>query len=525
MARLRSLSAAEVATLVFLAAWSVAPLALMLRHAAVSGDTFTGSDGPFAGDQLQYLSWIRASGESFLADNAFDLAPSDAVFLHPMHVVSGALWKLGLGIQASHLVWKPVAVAVLFAGFALFVRRTVDGKGAQAVALVLALFYFPPFGEFLQRTGRGDAEIPQKLAGVVGEIFPAGSLWGYLPTAIAVGAMPLYLLAVERGLAEQGRQRTRLLGAAALAGLAAAWLHPWQGEVLVLVTVGLMVWGRFRRPVRPLLVPLAATLLPLMYYLALSQFDPAWEIASRQNRQPHLEAWIVIAGVGPLLATALLGALKLPPRDFVDRALILWPVAMLVTYAVLDQVPAHALEGISLPLAVLSVRAWQAFRLPAAVGALAAAALVVPGIFLAADIMRDHVRGRAQPHYLSSDEARAMDELRRDPRPGGVIADPSLAVAVPIHSGRRVWAGHPSWTPDYEERIRAVDGVFSGAVTGPPAAELLKRSGARFALAGCPRRADLRMTAPSAVMRTRQLGCATIYELRAPSVTAPAAAG
>ena len=516
MARLRSLSAAEAATLVFLSLWSVAPLVLMLRHAAASGETFTGSDGPFAGDQLQYLSWIRESGEGFLAGNEFDLPSSDAVFLHPMHVVSGALWSLGLGIQAAYLIWKPVAVIALFAGFALFVRRTVEGAAARAAALVLALFYFPPFGEFLGRTDTGSAELPPKLAEVVGEIFAAGALWGYLPTAIAIGAMPIYLLAAERTLDADGQGRRRALAVTAAAGLVASWLHPWQGEVLALVTVGLMAWGRFGRPVLPLLVPLAATLVPLVSYFGLSEFDSAWEVARAQNEEPHLEAWVIAAGLGPLLPMAVYGALKRPPRDLIDRSLILLPVAMLVVYAGLQQVPGHALEGISLPLAVLSVRGWQALplRLPAAVGALAAAVLVVPGVFLAADLMRDQVRGRVQPHYLRADEARAMDELRRDPRPGGVLADPSLAAAVPAHAGRPVWAGHPSWTRDFPNRFRELDELFSGRIGGPAAVDLVRRSGARFALAGCRQRADLRVTAPGVVASARRFGCATLYELR-----------
>ncbi|MEA2474939.1 MAG: hypothetical protein QOE06_2854 [Thermoleophilaceae bacterium] len=514
MARLRSLSAGEAATLVLLSLWSLAPLAWMLRHAAVTGDTFAGSDGPFAGDQLQYLSWIREAGSEVLAGNEFDLPPSDAVFLHPMHVVSGALWALGLGIQAAYLIWKPVAVLVLFAGFALFVRRTVEGAGARTAALVLALFYFPPFGELIGRTGSGSSTLPPKLAEVVGEVFISGSLWGYLPTAIAVGAMPAYLLAAERALTAEGRSRTRAVAGAALAGLAAAWLHPWQGEVLILVTIGLIAWERFRPPARVLLVPVAATLLPLTYYLGLSELDAAWGVARRQNVEPHLAVWVVAAGLGPLLAMAIFGAFKRPPRDFVDRALILWPLAMLAVYAGLRQVPGHALEGISLPLAVLSVRGWQAVRLPAALGALAAALLVVPGAFFAADDMRNQVRTGMQAHYLRPDEMRAMDALHRDPRPGGVLADPAIAVAVPVHSGRPVWAGHPSWTRDFPHRMRLLNSLFTGGLRGAAAADLARRSGARFALSACRSRVDLGVTAPSVVASVRHFGCATIYELR-----------
>jgi hypothetical protein len=206
------------------------------------------------------------------------------------------------------------------------------------------------------------------------------------------------------------------------------------------------------------------------------------------------------------------------PRDLCDRALVLWPLAILATYVALSpSVPAHALEGISLPLAVMAVRGWQGLRLPSAAGALAVAAIVVPGAVVAADAMRDVVSARIQPSYLHEDEMQAMDELRDDPRPGGVIADPALATAVPVHSGRDVWSGHPSWTRDFEKRNFAAAELFGGRLETPLAEALLHGTGARFALAGCRSRADLRAAAPGVVTAARPVGCATIYELRAPA--------
>jgi hypothetical protein len=517
MARLRRLSAAEAVALAALTVWGIAPLVLMLRHAATTPDTFAGSDGPFPADQLQYLSWIREEGDGVLAGNAFDLAPSDAVFLHPLFLVSGLLWKLGLGLQAAYLIWKPVAIAILFGGFALFVRRTVERPRARAAALVLALFYAPIMAKLAGWIDIGSPATRGQLSELLGEAFPAGQLWGYMPTAIAVGAMPLYVLAVERVLAADGRGRRLLLAGASAAGMLAAWLHPWQGEVLVLVTLGLIAWGRLRRELLPLLVPLAATVLPLVYYLVLSRVDGSWEIASKQQELPHAPAWVLVAVILPLLPLVALGAPR-RPRELSERALLLWPLAALVVYGALSpSVPAHALEGISLPLAVMSVRGWQALRLPAAAGALAVAAIAIPGAVVAAQAMRDAVDSRAQPHYLRSDEMRAMHQLHDDPRPGGVIADPALATAVPVHSGRRVWAGHPSWTRDFPVRIAAAAELFGGRLTGPRAEQLLSGSGARFALAGCGARADLRAAAPAVVTGTRRVGCATIYELRAPA--------
>lgn len=107
-----------------------------------------------------------------------------------------------------------------------------------------------------------------------------------------------------------------------------------------------------------------------------------------------------------------------------------------------------------------------------------------------------------------------MDELRRDPRPGGVLADPSLAAAVPVHADRPVWAGHPSWTRDSENRFRGAEELFSGKLNGPAAVALVRESRARFALAACRPRVDLRVSAPGAVVGARRIGCATLYDLR-----------
>src|SRR5437763_4323537 len=65
--------------------------------------------------------------------------------------------------------------------------------------------------------------------------------------------------------------------AAAALGATAAFLHPWQGTELAVLTVGLAVWGGLlsRRNIR-LLLPLAAIGVPLLYYLILPKIDVGW---------------------------------------------------------------------------------------------------------------------------------------------------------------------------------------------------------------------------------------------------------
>ena len=76
----------------------------------------------------------------------------------------------------------------------------------------------------------------------------------------------------------------RIWPAAAL-GVLASWLHPWQGETLIVI-IGMtaLLWLRSgRRPAKRTLalapMTVVATLVPLLYYVALAHLDPQWGLA------------------------------------------------------------------------------------------------------------------------------------------------------------------------------------------------------------------------------------------------------
>ena len=122
-----------------LALWTFAPVVWLLTRTH-SGDLYTGADGPFAGDALQYLSWIRESGNHVLVANRFDTAPAGHVFLHPMFLLSGLLWKAGLPLQVAYLLWKPVAIVGVVPASAAYARRLLPERTRDVpLALVLAL--------------------------------------------------------------------------------------------------------------------------------------------------------------------------------------------------------------------------------------------------------------------------------------------------------------------------------------------------------------------------------------------------
>ena len=516
------LSFGEGALLALLAAWSLIPLAAGIVHLVAHGGVLAGPDGVGATDHYQYLAWIREAGEHVLISNRFDLASEPRVYLQPMWVASGLLWTLGLPVQAAFLAWKPICVVALFGGCLAYVRRTVTGRAAQLAALALALLYFPPTTALLGRTGLG-SELEDNLGYLFTfQLTPATYLWGYVQTAIAVGLMPLFVLAVERLLdparRRPGRGARFYALSAAAAGLIVSWVHPWQGLVLVAVGGGLALWGRLRRDQLPLALPLAATALPLAYFAVLGRTDTAWkEGAAEVADASHQWGWLVLA-LAPLALLALAGALRTRrPLDVGDRMLLLWPLATLAVYGLLDRTFFfNTLSGLSIPLAVLAVRGAQRLRGPLAapVAVAAVAAAVAPGAADIAWFLRDSIDRDGIPRYLEPGEADALEFLDDSPRTGGVLARVYLGQAVPGHAGRRTYVGHPSWTPDYHERIEATEDLFAGRLPSAEARALVRRTGAVFVLEDCeqPRRLGT-LLAPLA-LRTHRFGCATVYELR-----------
>ena len=510
-----ALTVGELAVLLLLSAWALIPLAAGLAHVWSSDDVQTGVDGVGVIDHYQYLAWIREAGENGLIGNRFDVEGEPGVYLQPMWLVSGLLDRAGAGLALAFLVWKPVALLTLFGGFAAYVRRTVDGVAARTVALALALFYFPPTTALLEWTGAGSAEgrSASRLFGF--ELSPATYLWGYVQTALAVGLMPIALLAAERALREPRPARSRAMLVAAACGLAAAWSHPWQGVVLVAILGGLFVWGRGRGPHRALLVPVAATAVPLAYFVILANTDTAWRDGGAEAG-PHLLGWLALA-LAPLAAVAIAGVVRRRAwraDEVQERAMLLWPLATLLVYVLADRTFYYnLLSGLTLPLAVHAVRAAPPLRAPGrAVVAVVLALATLPGLAVAVDELRDARAG--SPYDLKRGEADALEYLDRSPRAGSVVTRAYLGQVVPSRSGRSVYVGHPSWTDDYAERAAVAERLFEPRADPAEARAFVRESGAAFLLQDCVLAGDLRPLLGDLVVATRRFGCATVYELR-----------
>jgi hypothetical protein len=503
----------EAAVLATLAALAFAVLGGLLLRVWLRGGVVTGADGFLVADPMQYLDWARQAGEHWLIANRHDLADGPRDFAHPGLLLSGLLYRLGAGPAVAYLAWKPVAIGVLFAGSLLLVRRTVPGTGDRRLALVLALFFCSPVAAIVGWAGLGDEGDKLSIDFVTGELWTGSYLWGYLFTAIAVGLLPLGLLAYERGRG----------GLAAGAGLLCAWLQPWQGVIfaLVLAAAEAVAVRRGRAAgaaVRSLALPVAATAAPLVYYLLLSLLDPSWELAGRVNDLPRWPWWVLVAGLAPLAVPAAF-AYRLPAPGIADVAVRAWPLAALAVYLQpFGTFPFHALQGLALPLSVLAVlalRAWLGPRRLRAWPAVAAVlALCAIGTAYRVSELADAVHLGRQPFFLTADERDALRHLERTSEPGGVLAPVYSGIVVPAYTGRETWIGAGSWTPRQPQRTEEAEALFGGRLDAAAAEELVRRSGARFLYSDCHGRADVSAVLEGVTEPPRRFGCATVWRVR-----------
>src|SRR5690349_8772677 len=360
---------AEHGLLALLFVAGVVPLAILLTEAVGGHGSITGATGIYPADQLQYLAWIRDAGDHGLAASLFDLGPGKHVLLDPLFEASGLLWRIGLPVQAAYLVWLPVALAVLFGGFRAYVRRLLpESRADRALALGLALFFSTPVLPLLDWAGALGPSSKANFLQLAVDVNPAGQLWGYFPIALVLGLLPLVFLWIEDGA----------LWRPSLAALVIAWLHPWQGATLIVI---LLVVALFTRPLRrwlPLAGPLVGAGLPRVYFALLPHTDHARKAARDQNSLAGPSWGMVLGRIGPLALLALARP-RLALASFQDRVLVIWPLAGLFVYWVSPPYPLHALETVTLPLAVLALRGWRFLPARRALLAGCALVLIVPG--------------------------------------------------------------------------------------------------------------------------------------------------
>jgi hypothetical protein len=501
----------EWLVLIAFAAVSVWVLAVNLSDAPAHGLVWTGIDGEFPGDQMGYLAWIQDSARHVLVSDLYVPWPTPHDYLQPMIVVSGLLVRLGMVPWLALLLWKPVTVLAIFFAVRAYCRRSLTGRWERRAALALALF--------------------GSSIGTLGDEWLPAISWGYVFALAAVAALVGAFLYYDRA-----RSSGRIHWLAPGLALLASWLNPWEGEILVLVVAGVeLAWlresltaGVKRRLALPAVTLLAAA-LPLAYYAALDQFDPAWS-SGHAVVSANWPLSIVLQPIVPLLVAAAFAYLR-KPKGFLDTATLAWPLATFVAWA-LNQTPVgawslHSWTGITIPLGVLAVKGVspivsarrfdRADRLlnPAWLAAAAVGLLTIPPTVGMMSGVQVHIAPQArQPNLITHPLDRALRFLASDRQPGSVLTDYRDGVDVPGETGRRTYASALLyWSePGALYRADAAERLLRGApwwwgpplswyprgsprrldwITGTAALRFVQRSGARFVLEHCGGHAKL----------------------------------
>jgi hypothetical protein len=522
--RLARLDRYELAVLIAFALVSCWVLALDLHYASASGLRWTGTDGLFITDQMQYLGWIRSASQHFLISDMFVLRHTPADYFQPAIVVSAALTLLGVPIWLALLLWKPAAVLASFFAARAVAHRTLSRPWQRRAALALALFY----GSFTHIFGQ---------VTVIGDLFPGALAWGYPFALLALAVMAYALVLYDRA-----RAADRITLWPALLGAFAGLLHPWNDEAFVLVVLGAELAalrgglpGRRRLALAALTVAGAAT--SLLYFLALDKLDPTWAMA-RQGSRHVWPFWPTVLVVAPLAPLALLGS-RGTLRSFWLNAMRSWPVVCVVVFWFSESgqsaTPLHAFQGITFPLAVLAVRGacttdWRALRSPLArrlrrprrlragpvLAAVALAAACVPAtadeLRTAPQFMRP-IPGNG--NYIRGGERRALSYLASDPTRGGVLTRFYLGVLVPGFTGRLSYDGTCLWSePGCRRRGMLAAQLFTGKLDAARARAFVAGTGARFVLADCRTTVNLGRLLGGLVVSARRFGCAGVYQVR-----------
>jgi hypothetical protein len=514
----RGLDRFEIALLAVFGAMSMWVVALDVFHAVRDGLTWTGTDGYFIVDQMQYLSWIQSAAHHGLISNLFVLRSTPSDYFQPAIIISGVVAAVGVPSWLALLLWKPVAVASLFLAMRAVANRSFTTIVHRRAALALGV----GFGSFTVIFG---------ALGIVGDMMPTWLSWGYPFGLLSVALITFALVRYDRmRLAGRPDWTCGVLGALASA------IHPWQGETLIVLIVfaeafrwrDLALWWRtaqWRRLALPLLT-VGLTALPLLYYLVLGHLDLSWKLAREQSKHAFPFSAIAI-GIAPLAIPALLGY-RGRPDSMLELLLRVWAPVAIVIYVFsatgLSATPLHAFNGITIPLAALAVKGVTRSSLRTLPrggrGRVLAAGVIALGIIPANAYALATAHEYVNPtggnaNFITHDEHAALHYLAKNPEPGGVLTQFYLGEAVPGATGRRTFVGNCLWSePKCFPRADAADALFRGEDTVAQARQLVRQSGARFLLASCAPHANLARRLGALVVSTTHFGCATVYELR-----------
>ncbi len=236
----------------------------------------------------------------------------------------------------------------------------------------------------------------------------------------------------------------------------------------------------------------------------------------------------VVIAIAPLAVPALL-AYRLPVPHFQSIVVRFWPVVALIEFQLINWTKVgtygpHALQGLSVPLAVLAVAGVASLGVSSIQRSLrpVVATFLVLLIVLPAGLQSLNDKRHfgtsfgyiAEPYFITKGEQDALDYLKNDTEPGSVLAPIYIGQIVPGEADRSTWVGIYTWTPNYQRRVNLANALFSGKLSAAQATRLIESTGARFLLSDCKQNADLgNLAAVLDVRATKHFRCATVYRV------------
>ncbi len=277
-----------------------------------------------------------------------------------------------------------------------------------------------------------------------------------------------------------------------------------------------------RHHVRLTAATVIGTGIPLLYYAILGKADINWKLAQLASKHAF-SFWSIALAVLPLLLPAIV-AYRTRPTTFLAAATRMWPLGafgiFLLSGTSLGATPLHAFQGITIPLAVLAVEGFMLLgwrRLPRGVliGAVLVALFTIPTTvkeLSVAHTLAAPTHGNG--NFIKRDENSALDYLAHDTEAGSVMAEPYLGTTVPGRTGRRTYVGDCLWSePNCAGLAANSRGLFNGSFGPAAARSFVRSSGARFVLADCETRVDMRKLLGPLIHSTHGFGCAAVYEV------------
>lgn len=468
-------------------------------------------------DQLQYLAWIRDASHHFLVSDMFVVGPTSHDYLNPLIAAAGGLSALGVAPQYALLVFQPIAVILLFLAARSYTRRALGFTSKYMAALMLALFSGVP-------------------GHVVVDVWIPFLAWGYVPATLGLAAMTGAMVCYD--YATRGRCP---IWVPALLGMLAAWLHPWHGEelalIILLIEAGRSVSARAGNPPAAVAAPslnsgrrlalaagtVIATSAPLVYVGLLDRMDPIWHLANLAAARATMRP------PGPLLIACLPLLIFSPlayfrrPTTVTSASARAWPIAALIvcilTYLGIGEDPWHALSGVTIPLAVLSIEGASGLfryrrRMLPVLGTLAVVLATVP---VTVKMLQ---WASADSHYrndlINPGEAEALAYLAKQPEAGAVLTTEKLGAIVSEATDRSTYNGSYAWSvPGAGARSARAASLFysHGHLDSKAATRVVSAAGVRFVLSPCTAHTGVERALKPILAATRRFGCASVYRI------------